>query len=440
MKTIPIKLNRLYQLISINQFYKYSSFKDAVKLFILIILLIFVIYKSPEFIKLSSLLLLLFLFFYSKPKNDYFWIIIALVLVDNPWNLFWLTTDDVFKMGIVRLSYLQVFSLLSFVKVLNKQRYPPFSSFLKKPFQIYLVFLFIVIINGLIIGAGQTGPRYLFYISKIIIILPLFYSLPIMLYDESSLLKFFNLIFILIIFNFAGQVYSVLTRQNIHFLLGGAVPKDWDTSIYYSKADLVRPTFGALINLLGYIASFFFLFSRLIYFRKKYLISIGIISFFSILITATRGWFIAFLIFLIMVLINAMKSGYFKYIIKKAILILIPAIIIITLNNKILNQFNDVFKRLGTIELLYKGDETLGGTNSRLTDRSLPVMTKFYEKPLFGWGISGVGIATSDGHVGNQSMLMIGGILGYCAVVGILIYFILKLYILSIKLDNDDIK
>ena len=41
--------------------------------------------------------------------------------------------------------------------------------------------------------------------------------------------------------------------------------------------------------------------------------------------------------------------------------------------------------------------------------------------------------------VGNQSILMIGGILGYCAIFSIIIYFMLKLYILSKKLDNDNI-
>ena len=308
---VPIKYFGFKLQTFINLVTNYTLFKDIVKLFIIILLLILSIYKSPDFIKVSFLYIILVIFYFSKPRYDYFWIIIALVLVDNPCSLFWHTTDYVFKVGIAKFSFLNVFAVISLIKILIKKGYTPLSSFLKKPFIFYLIFLLIAIINGLTIGiggGGRTGFRYLYIFSQIILVLPLFYSIPKMLNDEASVLKFINLIYILIIINFLGQIFSVLARQNIHFLLGGKVPKNWD-EVFYSREDLVRPIFGIYINLIGFITSFYYYFSKTIYFKKKYLIFIIFICFSSILIIATRGWFIAYTVFLLLILFTSLKEA-----------------------------------------------------------------------------------------------------------------------------------
>ena len=72
-----------------------------------------------------------------------------------------------------------------------------------------------------------------------------------------------------------------------------------------------------------------------------------------------------------------------------------------------------VFNRYETIQLLYKRDITAGGTSVRLTSRSDKVMKVFKESPIFGKGISSIAFSVNDTHVGNQNMLMEGGVIGF---------------------------
>jgi O-antigen ligase len=55
------------------------------------------------------------------------------------------------------------------------------------------------------------------------------------------------------------------------------------------------------------------------------------------------------------------------------------------------------------------------------------VINKWKERPVFGWGFSDVTRAFSDGHVGNQSLLLISGIVGFVLMIGFMIYFCVKL-------------
>ena len=62
---------------------------------------------------------------------------------------------------------------------------------------------------------------------------------------------------------------------------------------------------------------------------------------------------------------------------------------------------------------------------ARITSRNAAAMDMFYEKPIFGWGISSEGFAAHDLHVGNQSILLSGGIIGMAIILYIL-YFVAK--------------
>ena len=87
---------------------------------------------------------------------------------------------------------------------------------------------------------------------------------------------------------------------------------------------------------------------------------------------------------------------------------IILVIILIFMQFNIINsQVHKSMERLSTIELIFKGDPTAGGTNARLTERHYPVMNKFYEKPIIGWGFSAVGYDSYDVHVEIKSLLMV---------------------------------
>lgn len=92
--------------------------------------------------------------------------------------------------------------------------------------------------------------------------------------------------------------------------------------------------------------------------------------------------------------------------------------------------FFSSLQRLETISFLLKGDQTLGGTDRRLTSRIYPVLVKFEERPITGWGFSKIGMETFDGHTGNASILMIGGLTGGI----IILIFLYKLFMKQYKL------
>jgi hypothetical protein len=415
----------------IQKIYLRNDIRDLI---LVMLLLILFLYFIPSF-KVVFLFGLLLLFFFSKRENDFFWIVVALVLIDYPMNLFWQMQDYIFRFGRIKLSYIHMFSIISFVKILVRPGYLKSSGLLKKPFIIYILMVSILLVVGLtngIRGGGKTGYRYIYQFGLTFFIIPLFISVPKMLDNLKSLRRFTNLIFFLVIINFIGQLISVALRQNLHSLFGGEIPENWDSGIFYSTTDLVRPAFGALIHFFAFLISTYYYFSRDLFYKKRLLLVIIVISYFSCLITASRGWIIAYTFFLILTLYNSFRSGKFLTTVIRTVIILVPFIILVFINSTFRNHFNKVFERLSTIELLMQGDITVGGTNTRLSDRSLTVMTKFYEKPILGWGYSQVGMETSDGHVGNQTNLMFGGLIGFLVILYILIYFIMKI----LKLNN----
>ena len=87
------------------------------------------------------------------------------------------------------------------------------------------------------------------------------------------------------------------------------------------------------------------------------------------------------------------------------------------------------------MEDLAKGDLSAGGTNSRLSTRHDKVMEVFYKYPIFGGGFSTEVMDKTDQHVGNQNILMAGGIIGYLIVLYFWIYYINKVLKIRNKLS-----
>ncbi|MDD3534294.1 MAG: hypothetical protein PHR27_09765, partial [Candidatus Cloacimonetes bacterium] len=71
----------------------------------------------------------------------------------------------------------------------------------------------------------------------------------------------------------------------------------------------------------------------------------------------------------------------------------------------------------------------------RLTDRGPRVMAAFRESPIIGFGFSGGYYANQDGHVGNQNMLLHGGILGYLVWMFIFLSISVRIFTLSRRVE-----
>jgi len=212
-------------------------------------------------------------------------------------------------------------------------------------------------------------------------------------------------------------LHNILSGESVYGFLGEA------------ETDIVRVSHAAhLLFILIFFALFYLSRERKI-FNNTYLNLIIIIGFFTILLSATRGWIIALLILFSSVFF---MKGYnlMKQFIRMCVIMGILIYIVQVFYPSFLFQISKSFERLSTLEALTEGDLTAGGTLVRLTERGPRVMKEFKESPIIGWGFSNHYFAYGDMHVGNQTMLLQGGIVGYTfwMVIILLIFYNIFIY------------
>jgi len=214
-----------------------------------------------------------------------------------------------------------------------------------------------------------------------------------------------------------GSPFAVMLGETRLMFSGEEVSPD--SNVFDVTAGAVRTIYGPFILLISLIFSLSLLVKRTAFFKNSYLVIISFLSAFSIFISATRGWIIGVLcIFIGFALVNTKKFG------KIAIVAIVLFFIALTIP-KINLQIIQSLKRTLTLESFVKGDLTAEGTLSRITERSPVVMNKFYEKPILGFGFSSEYYKYADGHVGNQTLLLNGGVVGF------IIFFVFTIYLMK---------
>lgn len=419
--------------------YSHYYRKDIFRLIKWILALIILIYSPIKVLSILILLIILILFYKSKTSDDFFWITLVFLIIDYVGNLFFGIDRGFLNIGVIQFDYLILFSIVAFVKVINKRKqYSNFPELLKKPYIIYLIYFIFLLLYGIsfygLEGGGETGMRHYYNTFRLIAMLPIFYSLSIIFYRVDWLPRFANLLFFLLIINFFSQLFSIFSKTSIHYILGGIETED--TELLLITKDLIRPIFGSFINLISLLLGSYYYFQGKNYFRKNYLISVLIVVYASIFMTASRTWIVGYILFLIVLVIVSIFSKYYKSMAFKFVFIAIPISIILLSYTDIRYQVESVLLRVSTLELLYKGDLTAGGTNIRFTSRPERVMSKFDENSLLGWGISNVSYDYWDGHVGNQSIMLVGGLIGIIIFGVIWLFFLFKLLRQSINGPN----
>ena len=76
---------------------------------------------------------------------------------------------------------------------------------------------------------------------------------------------------------------------------------------------------------------------------------------------------------------------------------------------------------------------TAEGTLIRITQRAPRVWNKYIESPIFGFGFSETGFSYNDGHVGNYTLLLQGGLAGMI----IFIFFIISIIIFYFRIITE---
>jgi hypothetical protein len=228
-------------------------------------------------------------------------------------------------------------------------------------------------------------------------------------------LRFFRILFILLVISVATQILSIFLARPPAVLLGIDFQPvmDYGPKVYSNAAgdpSQLRPISSSHVSLIALMGSMFYILYRVKTFNKTWLFIILYLASFSIFITATRGWFIAY--FVMMVLFMILGGRNLKRFTQFTIIMLVISNIMF-LSPRIRDHLKSSFIRIETVEEISKGDLTAGGTDARIKEYSPSVMAKFYESPIIGWGFSNVYSDNTNGHVGNQALLLNVGLIGY---------------------------
>ena len=404
--------------------------KDFLNLLLLLIVTTVIIYSAPVMVIRLFFLLLLFQFYRSD--KGYFWLVFLFILIETPGGLFTgFEGIEVKRIPMypitsgISLGFYDLFMILALIKIYIKRIRSPI--FLKAPMNMLLAYFVFLYIYSILLGMSSGSHIYAF---RIFLTFSMFIVIPSLLGNQEQLGKFIGLILPCVLMFFATQVYQIASGGKE--LLGFLVPEKISPT-YLETGEMIRPETGANLVFYTNFISLLILSFSIKTGKKFYLLFIATISFLSIIFTGTRGWFLAFIFFLLGFIFvnsnNPVKS--FGYIIVTILIFLMFYFSAPLLKH----QVDAAIQRLTTVELILQGDPTAGGTNLRLTERNDNVMNKFRENPIFGFGFSDEFNKFNDGHVGNQNLLLNVGIVGFS-----LFFIVIFLYIRKIVLARSTLK
>lgn len=382
-----------------------------------ILILVFVIYLSYKYI---------------KSKNELVYFAVFISLISGLAGLFGERFNDLISIGLIDFDLVQIFIYINFIKYfVSIGEKKPILHF-QTPIMVFLVYFLFQIIFGIIYGvedAGKSGLRHYYQISNILILIPIFLVLPRLIQSDHFIVRLSYLIFFSVFINIAGQVFMLIWGVPISQFIN----PDPNYGLIAGETNFILESLRAIMAswliLLSLFLSYFEIVKKSNYFNLNFVYLVLFASFFSIFITATRGWILAFIFFLIVS--TLLFSGKNR---KRMTGALIFAVILFF----ILHSSSDLFRiqvdksleRFSTVQLIAKGDISAGGTSIRHI-RGAKVMEGFYKSPIVGLGFSSKGLEDADQHVGNQMILQSGGIIGFI----IILYLLYTIIVKSIRLN-----
>lgn len=378
------------------------------------------VYKLPFAVFFVLQAVVLYKFYYSQ--NGYFYLAFMFLVEAHISSLFYgvggedSTHTATFLRGtpIGSLFFWMVFLVVGVMKVAKAKTPPFFLQNIMIVLGLYLAFL--------VVGLG-IGKISLF--TKGALPLTLLFIIPRIMRTEEDYIKFFNIIFFFVFINLATQILYITTGHHLSTILGGS-QKRVDVTAIDDAANVVRPVAGIIVPYTGLIGSAIVMHLRKNPYSRNYLFTIMLLSYFSLFITATRGWLISgSFYFFFALFINSNNPLKLIPRLMVPVIILVLAFMFLPFLKK---QSEMSIQRYSTLIDLAGGDETAGGTLKRLDERSPVIMKKFWDSPIIGHGWSAYGMANDDGHVGNQNMLFKTGIIGYLLFVVFVFIYCGKLF------------
>jgi hypothetical protein len=396
--------------------------KTILIFFLLLFSSIFFVYYLPGAIGSAWLFGMLILYWFSK--DEAFWLAFFLVISDGFISFFGSSQAVVNVLpGMPAIEIEQLYILLTVMKgLLRETTYP---LFYKKYIRLLGIYALILLLLGIAIGIEADIKNY-FKILKGIIPLFLFYSIPKLMRNKEDYTKLFGLLFIMAIMAFASQIFEIITRAPLssYFIA--------NEQVEFVDEDLNRTLYNPLIILLSMFGSLFFLTEKEHKFNQIYINVVMVLSFSMGFLSAARGWTIGNSITLILYVLFIVGFNFRRLIV---IISLGVVLFFLAMSLPVLNkQITDSYDRILTVEKIGQGGEAVG--EIRTTERGPRVMKKWRESPIVGFGYSSEGGKYSDGHVGNQNLLMGSGIIGLVLLYSFFLFFNAKL--LSVYMLTSD--
>jgi hypothetical protein len=399
------------------------------QLLLLLLLTFLSVYLLPKVANLF--IFLIFLVIAYRSKADYLWLTWYFVINDAPGLLFSAGKIGDLRIPIytivpgISISFQDLFLFVYFLKAIFKRNH---SSFVfKKEFVMFYLVGVVLFLYSLLLGMSVEINLHL-----IRAVLPWAWVIivPCFIDSQKHMIKVSRMLFPFVFLALASQIYTYITGLYWDDLLRGVGS---DLVKVTESGEVSRSASAVYITFFLFVQSFFYFLWKYNIFSKYYLATIIFTALLTIFFTATRGWIIAFIFIGLGALLFLSGNRIFKQTIR------IGAIAVLLLLGLqyyfpiVKRQIKLSYERVSTLQTLAEGDITVGGTVSRMSERGPRVMSKVWESPLIGWGFSKDFYQYADGHVGNQTVMLNVGILGYLYLTGLLFYFCYKIWVLSKK-------
>jgi len=350
----------------------------------------------------------LLIIFYFTPNNG-LWLSFYFLLMSNPLELFY--GEALRYIPLTKTASLDFVIAANFVLLIkSKNRSLLNSCHFNRILNALFIYSILLVIIGLIYGFGISEA---YIVIKQFSIYGLFIIIPSLLMQKRELSIFIQALFYVFIILSITQLYEFAQGSTFRYMLVGGF--DYSKYTYLVMRLIYMP----------YINYFILIISFLLYIKKSDLVNKRIIlitlflAIFTIILSATRGWIIAYaFVLLFYVLFGANLKERFK-----TGLLVIACILLFLLSIKVFpgiqNQLDKAMNRIQTIEAIY--DQTIRGERvnqqetqeMRTTVRAPRVYKKFTEgNIIFGYGFSAITTEYYDRHVAFISVPLLCGIIG----------------------------
>lgn len=394
-----VSLDKNYDLIKV-------PYKDILTLYGLFVFLVLIYYFLPlQFRYLTSIALLAL---FARSNKDHWWMALFFLIYSGPIGLFSEATRDastglpLFSIGSgVSFSFTQLFVLIAFVKALNKKR--PFRSVFKS--QLLLIFIYFGLLLMLAFLYGSPSGVIIDNVKKAIFWI-LIFVLPALINEREKTYEFIYLIIPVILLIFIDSGYFIVTGGNyIYDLINPSSPVvslgiesqiDSDSILRYRM-------FGWNAVLIGYILSLAL--AQLETRNSLYFYILAAMAFLIVTISATRSWFV---IFIIIAVFTLWRARNLSAIITISLLIL--SFIYISRNSSTSSnkQFVAASERIMTVVDINEEGSLSNRAITGKIEQDFPVQIQlFRQNPITGWGFTE--------HRGSEDV----GIIGHMVEVGL---------------------